>query len=222
MRAKNLRSIVHAEDGIETVEWIAMASVVALMIAAAAFVLVPGGTQVGETVRDGILCWAGQIGGGGSGGCGGQLGNGSVAQNNDLPPGQDLNGSAPNASPLDPGSAPTASNNNGARAIVGTPDEQRNTSTPLPPDGNQCTASPDSMPGLYDFSWACYAHDLCYQNHSVNGVPMSRSECDSMFLTRMLAECDSRHSWWNPARYACRDMARTYFLAVRTFGGWAY
>jgi hypothetical protein len=39
--------------------------------------------------------------------------------------------------------------------VPGTAQERINTSTPPPPGGDQCTASPDKVPGLYDFSYAC-------------------------------------------------------------------
>jgi hypothetical protein len=72
---KHLQTSLQQEQGIETIEWIAMAAVIALVILGMGFVLLPGGQQVGQTVSDGILCWAGQIGGGG-GGCGGGLDGG--------------------------------------------------------------------------------------------------------------------------------------------------
>ena len=106
-----------------------------------------------------------------------------------------------------------------ARTTEGTPAEQRNTTTPLPPGGDQCSlGAPDYVAGLYDFSWACYAHDVCYQNHQLNGVSRTRRNCDDIMLAKMVAECDTRHGRWNPKRYVCRDVADHYWLAVRLVG----
>lgn len=109
-----------------------------------------------------------------------------------------------------------------ARTIEGTASERARTTTPLPPGGDQCTRSPDSVIGFYDFSWACYAHDACYQNHSLNGRAESRFGCDNIFLGKMRHECEYRHAWWSPARYRCYDVAWAYYAFVRAFGGPAY
>ena len=106
-----------------------------------------------------------------------------------------------------------------ARTTEGTSVERRNTTTPLPPGGDQCSLkAPDSVWGLYDFSWACYAHDVCYQNHQLNGRSRSRLDCDNILRAKAWAECDSRHGRWNPKRYACRDVANRYWLVVRAVG----
>ena len=109
-----------------------------------------------------------------------------------------------------------------ARTIEGTASERARTTTPLPPGGDQCTRSPDSVVGFYDFSWGCYAHDVCYQNHRLNGHAESRFGCDNIFLGKMRHECSYRHAWWSPARYSCYDVANTYYAFVRAFGGPAY
>jgi hypothetical protein len=106
-----------------------------------------------------------------------------------------------------------------ARTTEGTAAERRNTTTPLPPGGDQCSlGAPDYVWSLYDFSWACYAHDACYQNHQLNGRKRSRLDCDNIMLAKMVAECDSRHGRWNPKRYVCRDAATKYWGAVRAVG----
>jgi len=106
-----------------------------------------------------------------------------------------------------------------ARTTEGTPAERANTSTPPPPGGDQCSlGSPDLVKGLYDFSWACYAHDVCYQNHQLNGQNHSRAGCDSIFLAKMDAECKSRHSSWNPKRTLCLHVSEAYWAAVRAAG----
>jgi len=110
-----------------------------------------------------------------------------------------------------------------ARTTEGTSRERAYTTTPLPPGGDQCSlGAPDSVRGLYDFSWACYAHDVCYQNHALNGRNRSRGDCDAILLTKARAECDSRHNRWNPKRYACRDIATYYWEGVRVAGTWSW
>jgi hypothetical protein len=52
------------EQGIESIEWVALGAVLALTILAVGAILVPGGQQIGQTVLDGILSWASKIGGG--------------------------------------------------------------------------------------------------------------------------------------------------------------
>lgn len=110
-----------------------------------------------------------------------------------------------------------------ARTTEGTPAERRNTTTPLPPGGDQCSlGAPDYVWSLYDFSWACYAHDACYQNHQLNGRKRSRLDCDDIMLAKMRAECDSRHGRFNPKRYMCRNAAGKYYAAVRAVGQWSW
>jgi hypothetical protein len=106
-----------------------------------------------------------------------------------------------------------------ARTTEGTTAERNNTTTPLPPGGDQCSlGAPDYVWSLYDFSWACYAHDVCYQNHQLNGQGRSRLNCDNIMLAKMYAECNSRHGRFNPKRYVCRNAANHYWAAVRAVG----
>lgn len=107
----------------------------------------------------------------------------------------------------------------GADALPGTPAERANTNTPLPPGGDQCSFVPDQNFGWgpdFDFNLACYAHDVCYANHALDGVARSRSQCDSIFLDLMLADCRARGSG------PCQGVAYTYHYGVRAFGGPAY
>ncbi len=69
MKKEQWQQLFKSEKGIETIEWIAFAAVAAVMIAGIMLVLTPGGSQVGQTVTSGVLCWASQIGGGGGGAC---------------------------------------------------------------------------------------------------------------------------------------------------------
>ena len=80
-----------------------------------------------------------------------------------------------------------------------------------------CSYVPDSAPGLFYFNHPCDHHDGCYGGHWE-----SRSGCDGRFWTNMNSACNYNWSWWNPARYACREVRDTYYLGVRAFGAPAY
>ncbi len=56
---------LNREEGIETIEWVALGAVLALTIAMIMSVLTPGGAQIGSTILKGITTWASKIGGGG-------------------------------------------------------------------------------------------------------------------------------------------------------------
>ncbi len=58
-----VQSLWLQEDGIETIEWVALGAVLALTIAAIMAVLQPGGQQIGQTILSGIMKWASKIGG---------------------------------------------------------------------------------------------------------------------------------------------------------------
>lgn len=100
--------------------------------------------------------------------------------------------------------------------VPGTAQERINTSTPPPPGGDQCTLSPDKLPGLYDFSYACYAHDLCWQNGSIGGRPMTIGACNDEFRRRMRDHCDRRNI--GARERACFAVADIYFAAVSAAG----
>ena len=100
--------------------------------------------------------------------------------------------------------------------LPGTQSERANTSTPLPPDGDQCTGSPDTIAGIVDFSYSCYGHDLCWQNASYNGSYESESSCNSIFLDNMYEECDEQNTGFGSSipEGICKDAADHYYAVV--------
>lgn len=56
-------NVWNGEEGIETIEWVAMGAVLALTIAMIMSVLTPGGARIGAAILSGILKWASKIGG---------------------------------------------------------------------------------------------------------------------------------------------------------------
>jgi hypothetical protein len=87
-------------------------------------------------------------------------------------------------------------------------------SVPLLDDGEPCTAVPDAIPGLFDFTGACANHDACYSSGE-----KTKAECDSAFLQDMTAACVAQHpSALDPARYVCLTFAQLYYLGVLLFG----
>jgi hypothetical protein len=77
--------------------------------------------------------------------------------------------------------------------VPGTRDERDRTSTPRPPAGDQCSRSPDVLGALYDFSYACYGHDICWQLGTLGGTTTTYAQCNARFLDAMLAHCARRH-----------------------------
>lgn len=100
--------------------------------------------------------------------------------------------------------------------LPGTPSERANTTTPLPPDGDQCSSSPDTIAGLVDFSYSCYGHDLCWQNNSYNGSPETESSCNQIFLDNMVQECDEQNTGFGSSvpQNLCEGFANDYYVAV--------
>jgi hypothetical protein len=97
--------------------------------------------------------------------------------------------------------------------VPGTRDERDRVSTPRPPGGDQCSSSPDAVGSLYDFSYACYGHDICWQLGTLGGATTTYAQCNARFLDAMRAHCDRRHG--SSARAGrCRAAARTYWAAV--------
>lgn len=86
--------------------------------------------------------------------------------------------------------------------------------------GDACTNAPDSGP-VWNFHNACHAHDNCYANKPYGNSQWGRLQCDNAFMNDMRASCRSRYGSWNPARYACYDVANLYFGAV-VAAGWYY
>ena len=86
---------------------------------------------------------------------------------------------------------------------------------PVFDDGGVCTGVPDSIPGIFDFTDACAAHDACYASGE-----QTRAECDNQFRQDMNAACVAQHpSALDPGRYACLFFAQLYFVGVSLFGG---
>lgn len=84
-------------------------------------------------------------------------------------------------------------------------------------DGEPCTAVPNSLPGLFDFTQACAAHDACYD------AGVDRLACDLAFRTDMIELCQVQHpEALSPGRLICQTFAELYFLGVRILGGFAF
>lgn len=100
--------------------------------------------------------------------------------------------------------------------LPGTESERANTTTPLPPDGDQCSSSPDTIAGLVDFSYSCYGHDLCWQNNSYNGYSETESSCNQIFLDNMREECDEQNTGFGSSipESACKTIAEDYYTVV--------
>lgn len=81
-------------------------------------------------------------------------------------------------------------------------------------DGGVCTGVPDTIPGIFDFTDACAAHDACY-----GAGEQTHAACDSQFRQDMNALCLAQHpSALDPARYACLFFAQLYYVGVSLFG----
>jgi hypothetical protein len=84
-------------------------------------------------------------------------------------------------------------------------------------DGTPCTGVPETLPGIFDFTEACIAHDACY----AQGV--DRLACDLAFREDMIAACLSQHP--DPLdfrRQVCLGFAELYFFGVRLFGQFTF
>jgi Prokaryotic phospholipase A2 len=188
--------------GQATIEYLAIAAGV-VALAAPLAVVTP---SLGEKVAGTFACVIDRVGGGG-GTCGSPSGSAEAA----TPVDDGLSERERAARDLQPGIYDD---------VPGTAQERIATSTPPPPAGDQCTASPDKVPGLYDFSYGCYAHDLCWQNGSIGGRPMTIGACNDEFRRRMRDHCDRRNTGFGSGvrENACFDVADTYFAAVSAAG----
>ena len=91
---------------------------------------------------------------------------------------------------------------------------QEGTASPFPDDGGTCTAVPDTVPGLFDFTDACAAHDECYASGE-----QTQAVCDTQFRRDMNAACVAQHpSALDPSRYGCLFVAQLYYTGVVLFG----
>ena len=85
-------------------------------------------------------------------------------------------------------------------------------------DGGSCTGVPDTIPGIFDFTEACAAHDACYASGQ-----QTQAACDSQFRQDMNALCVAQHpSALDPARYACLFFAQLYYVGVSLFGAFFF
>lgn len=82
----------------------------------------------------------------------------------------------------------------------------------LPPvdDEGPCTGAPETLPGIFDFTEACAAHDACYAQGEDRGA------CDEAFREDLVASCVAQHAdASDPRRYFCLGFAAVYYTAVR-------
>ena len=87
------------------------------------------------------------------------------------------------------------------------------TLVPLFPDGGTCTGVPDTIPGIFDFTDACAAHDACYGSGE-----QTQAQCDQAFLQDLVAACAAQHpSALDPTRYLCLTFAQLYYAGVVLF-----
>lgn len=85
------------------------------------------------------------------------------------------------------------------------------------PAGWKFDLVPDTIWGL-DISHACDIHDFCY---FIGSTPEDKEDADLLFLqnTRRLIEEGSK---FPPLKWLRKRRARTYYLAVKKFGGDAF
>lgn len=89
---------------------------------------------------------------------------------------------------------------------------------PFPDDGGTCTGVPDTIPGIFDFTDACAAHDECYASGG-----QTQAQCDESLRQDMVATCAVQHpSALDAGRYLCLTFAQLYFFGVRLFGGFFF
>ncbi|HVL27119.1 MAG TPA: phospholipase A2 [Acidimicrobiales bacterium] len=87
----------------------------------------------------------------------------------------------------------------------------------LAEDGGACTAVPDQLAGIFDFTDACVRHDICY------ALGADRLACDLAFRQDMVELCHVQHPHpLDLGRVVCLTFAELYFLGVRLFGGLAF
>jgi len=84
-------------------------------------------------------------------------------------------------------------------------------------DGGACTAVPDTLPGIFDFTEACEEHDACYAEGE------DRLACDLEFRSDLLSACAAQHpATLDARRLLCVTFAELYFIGVRLFGGFFF
>lgn len=73
---------------------------------------------------------------------------------------------------------------------------------------------PDSIYGMY-IGYCCFVHDWgYYEGHDI----LDKEESDRIFLNNMLRMIDNDCPWYAP-KFLLRLRAKTYYNAVRYFGG---
>ncbi|KJZ68493.1 hypothetical protein HIM_12112 [Hirsutella minnesotensis 3608] len=85
---------------------------------------------------------------------------------------------------------------------------------------DNCSKSPDKIPGFVDFTHFCQRHDFGYRNTKAQKrfTPAMKKRIDDNFKKDMYQYC-ARFSGLNSWRgVACRRVADTYYAAVRRFG----
>jgi hypothetical protein len=81
------------------------------------------------------------------------------------------------------------------------------------PDGGHCTGVPDSIPGIFNFTSACAAHDACYASGE------TQLACDEAFRQAMVGACAAEYpSGVDARRSLCLTFAQLYYFGVRLFG----
>jgi hypothetical protein len=81
------------------------------------------------------------------------------------------------------------------------------------PDGEPCTGVPNQVPGLFNFTAACQAHDACYVAGGNNLA------CDQAFRQDLRSLCLAQYPQvTDPRRYTCLALAELYYFGVRLFG----
>lgn len=90
--------------------------------------------------------------------------------------------------------------------------------SPFPDDGGTCTAFPDAIPGIFDFTDTCAAHDECCASGD-----QTLAACDEAFRQNMVAACIVQHpSAVDARRYLCLTFPQLYYFGVRLFGGMSF
>jgi hypothetical protein len=84
-------------------------------------------------------------------------------------------------------------------------------------DATPCTGVPETIPGIFDFTEACVAHDACY------AAGVDRLACDLAFREDMIAACETQHpDPFDFQRQVCLGFAELYFFGVRLFGQFSF
>ena len=86
---------------------------------------------------------------------------------------------------------------------------------------NGCSNSPDHPMG-FNFLPSCQRHDFGYHNARQLGIfdKAEKARIDQNFRRDMKDVCAKYKGFWSkPANWECRGLAKTYYEAVKYFGG---